>query len=72
MYRTGLIAVILAVACASCGAGSSTMQQTGTGGQAPTTEVQDVEDDEAVGVEETTLETVEDEDEDEEMAPPEG
>jgi len=70
MSRTGLIAVILAAACAACGAASSSMQQTGTGDQAPTTEVQDVEDDEAVGVEETTLETVEDEDE--EMAPPEG
>ena len=70
MFRTGLIAVVLAVACAACGAGSSTMHETGTGDQAPTTEVQDVEDDEAVGVEETTLETVEDEDE--EMAPPEG
>lgn len=67
MFRTGLIAIVLAVACAACGPKASTMQETTPGGQAPTTEVQDVEEE---AVEETTLETVEDEDE--EMAPPEG
>ena len=70
MSRSGLLVLSLALACLACGPKSGSVQDTTPGGEAATTEVQDVEDDEAVGIEETTVETVEDEDE--EMAPPEG
>ena len=70
MYKPGLLVLCLALACAACGPRSSSMSETTPEGEAAFTEVQDVVDDETVAVEETTLETVEDEDE--EMAPPEG
>ncbi len=70
MLKPAVLVSFLFLACAACGPRSSSMSGTTPGGEAVTTEVQDVEDDEAVAVEETTLETVEDEDE--EMAPPEG
>ncbi|MBW2260367.1 MAG: hypothetical protein JRG91_00220 [Deltaproteobacteria bacterium] len=70
MNTPGLLVLCLCLACAACGPKSSSLSGTTTSGEASITEVQDVLDDETVAVEETTLETVEDEDE--EMAPPEG